>query len=167
MVPDQNNAKERMIKGCQVVMPETIFFKKGKIDYIVQCDREWCLTQDVKTLPNFTKAFKFKLPPIIDERRKDCTYLGITKAATRPGENKPQKKGKEDNKQDFLSVKENTAAKFMPYVILRFIDKDCTDQIDEASDELNVPGHLVICKAPFENVFSAKHSQIFQKIAFL
>jgi hypothetical protein len=43
MVPDQNNAKERMIKGCQVLMPETVFFKDGKIDLIVQCDREWCL----------------------------------------------------------------------------------------------------------------------------
>jgi hypothetical protein len=43
MVPDQNNAKERMIKGCQVIMPETVFFRDGKIDFIVECDREWCL----------------------------------------------------------------------------------------------------------------------------
>ena len=29
LIPDQNNAKERMIKGCQIFMPETVFFKEG------------------------------------------------------------------------------------------------------------------------------------------
>jgi len=33
-----------MIKGCQVIMPETVFFKNGKIDLIYKCDREWCLS---------------------------------------------------------------------------------------------------------------------------
>lgn len=77
-----------MIKGCQVIMPETVFFKNGKIDLIYKCDREWCLSQDIKTKTSGFIAIKQTLLPIVDERRRDSTYLGITKAATRPSENK-------------------------------------------------------------------------------
>lgn len=66
-------------------MPETIFFKDaGKIDLIVQCDREWCLSQDTKTKNPTLLEMRKKLPSIVEERRRDTAYLGVTKAATRP-----------------------------------------------------------------------------------
>jgi hypothetical protein len=68
-------------------MPETVFFKEGKIDFIVQNDRDWCLAQDVKTKYTLIEVNK-KLPAIVQERRKDSVYLGVTKAAVRPQENK-------------------------------------------------------------------------------
>jgi hypothetical protein len=64
-------------------MPETVFFKEGKIDFIVQNDRDWCLAQDVKTKYTYLEVNK-KLPTIVQERRKDSVHLGVTKAAVRP-----------------------------------------------------------------------------------
>jgi hypothetical protein len=64
LFPDQNNAKERMIKGCQIIMPETVFFKDGKIEFIVQNDRDWCLAQDVKTKYTYLEVNK-KLPSLV------------------------------------------------------------------------------------------------------
>jgi hypothetical protein len=68
-------------------MPETVFFKDGKVDYIVQNDRDWCLSQDVKTKYTYLEVNK-KLPTIVMDRRKDTVFLGVTKAAVRPLENK-------------------------------------------------------------------------------
>jgi hypothetical protein len=41
--------KERMIKGCQIFLPETVFFKDGRIDYLTQIDKDLCLAYDIKT----------------------------------------------------------------------------------------------------------------------
>lgn len=54
MIADPTSQTERMIKGCQVFMPETVFFKDdggkaGKIDFITSMDRDFCLTFDTKT----------------------------------------------------------------------------------------------------------------------
>lgn len=68
-------------------MPETVFFKDGKIDFIVQNDRDYCLAQDVKTKYTLLEVNK-KLPAIVQDRRKDSVYLGVIKAAVRPQESK-------------------------------------------------------------------------------
>lgn len=83
LVPDMNNPKERMIKGCQIIMPETVFYSRdGKIEFIVQNDRDWCLAQDLKTKPTNLEVRK-KLPTLVEDRRRDVTYLGVVKAMCR------------------------------------------------------------------------------------
>jgi len=49
LIPNPSNPKERMIKGCQVFVPETIFFKDGKIDFLTAIDKDFCLSLDIKT----------------------------------------------------------------------------------------------------------------------
>jgi len=44
MIPDTNDPKEKMIKGCQVFFPETVFFSKSKIDFIAANDKDMCLS---------------------------------------------------------------------------------------------------------------------------
>jgi len=70
-----------MIKGCQIIMPETVFYKDGKIDLIVSNDRDFCLAAETKLKWSDLEVRK-KLPIIVQERRADCVYLGIQKLAT-------------------------------------------------------------------------------------
>lgn len=48
LIPDVSNPKEALIKGCQIIMPETVFYKDGKIDLIVSNDRDFCLATETK-----------------------------------------------------------------------------------------------------------------------
>ena len=32
-----------MIKGCELIFPDTVFFEKGKAKVIIKMDKEWCL----------------------------------------------------------------------------------------------------------------------------
>jgi hypothetical protein len=53
-----------MIKGCQIIMPETVFYKDGKIDLMVSNDRDFCLATETKY--KWTELeLKKKLPIII------------------------------------------------------------------------------------------------------
>jgi len=70
-----------MIKGCQIIMPETVFYKDGKIDLIVSNDRDFCLATDTKLKWTDLEVRK-KLPQIVQDRRADCVYLGIQKQVT-------------------------------------------------------------------------------------
>jgi hypothetical protein len=37
-----------MIKGCQIFLPETVFFKEGKVEFITTMDKDCCLSFDLK-----------------------------------------------------------------------------------------------------------------------
>lgn len=76
LVPDANNAKERLIKGCQVLVPETVFFKDGKIDFFSQVDRDYCLSFDLKTKLDSYLAVRTKLLEIVKDRKKDTDKHG-------------------------------------------------------------------------------------------
>ena len=39
--------KEKMIEGCQIFLPDTVFFEKGKI-VICAMDKDFCLAKDSK-----------------------------------------------------------------------------------------------------------------------
>ena len=46
LIPNpKDNPKEKMIKGCQVFFPDTLFFEKGKPSFIVQNDKDFCLAK--------------------------------------------------------------------------------------------------------------------------
>lgn len=48
MIPDPTNQNEKLIKGCQILMPETVFINQGKIDFIAKNDPDVCLVFDSK-----------------------------------------------------------------------------------------------------------------------
>jgi len=69
LVPDLSNPRERLIKGCEVFMADTVFFKEGKLDFLVQNDKEFCLSFDTKTKMTLFEVRK-KLNEIVKERRQ-------------------------------------------------------------------------------------------------
>ncbi len=79
LIADPQSAKEKMIKGCQVFMPETVFFKDdGKLDFVTTMDRDCCLSIDTKVkLENL--YVRTKLSEIVKERKKDCELYGKQK----------------------------------------------------------------------------------------
>jgi hypothetical protein len=76
LIPDVSNPKEAMIKGCQIIMPETVFYKDGKIDLIVSNDRDFCLATETKLKWSDLELRK-RLPIIVQDRRADNVFLGI------------------------------------------------------------------------------------------
>ena len=56
-------------------MPETVFFKEGKIDFLTSTDKDLCLSLDVKTKLQNLEVRK-KLQEIVKERLKDSENMG-------------------------------------------------------------------------------------------
>jgi hypothetical protein len=61
-------------------MPDTVFFKEGKIDFLAQNDREFCLSFDTKTKLTLFEVRK-SLVKISKERKSDTVQHGIYKQA--------------------------------------------------------------------------------------
>ena len=59
-------------------MPDTVFFKEGKIDFVAQNDKEFCLSFDTKTKLNLFEVRK-SLIKVSKERKADTVPLGIYK----------------------------------------------------------------------------------------
>ena len=49
MSKPKDNAKEKMISGCQVFFPDTVFYVNGAPKLYVQMDRDFCLSEEKKT----------------------------------------------------------------------------------------------------------------------
>jgi hypothetical protein len=49
LIPNLEHSKERMIKGCQIFLPETVFFKEGQLEYSTINDKDLCLAFETKT----------------------------------------------------------------------------------------------------------------------
>ena len=69
-----------MIKGCEILMPDTVFFKEGKIDFVAQNDKEFCLSFDTKTKLTLFEVRK-SLIKVSKERKADTVPLGVYKQA--------------------------------------------------------------------------------------
>ena len=41
----KDDAKEKMLSGCEVFFPDTVFFHQGQAKYIVLNDRDFCLAK--------------------------------------------------------------------------------------------------------------------------
>ena len=59
-------------------MPDTVFFKEGKIDFVAQNDKEFCLSFDTKTKLTLFEVRK-SLIKVSKERKSDTVPLGIYK----------------------------------------------------------------------------------------
>ena len=55
------NPKEKLIEGCQIFFPDTVFFDRGKIDFIAMMDRDFCLSM--------TKSYEHKKLAPLDLRK--------------------------------------------------------------------------------------------------
>lgn len=81
-MPDISDANERLIKGCQVYLPETVFYNDGRIDFVATIDKDCCLALDTKLkLQNL--EIRKKLEEIVKERLKDCEMHGKEQAVHR------------------------------------------------------------------------------------
>ena len=78
LATDQSKSVDRLIRGCQVFIPETLFVKEGKFDFILQLDRDFCMNIDPKTkLTNLN--VKIKLGDVVKEKKKDFMQYGFYK----------------------------------------------------------------------------------------
>lgn len=60
LIPDPLNPDEKLIRGCQVFLPETVFFASdGRVDFCTALDKDCCLIFEpkIKAL-NIKKRFK-------------------------------------------------------------------------------------------------------------
>ena len=105
LIPDPNNPKERLIKGCEIFMPDTVFFKDGKIDFLAQNDRESCLSFDTKTKLTLFEVRK-SLIKVSKDRKTDNVKYSIYKQAAE----RKQKAIEESLKKD-LTVTDNQQKK--------------------------------------------------------
>ncbi len=52
----KENPKEKMLSGCEIFFPDTLFFRNQQAAYIIQNDKDFCLTRsyddDKKQPPN-------------------------------------------------------------------------------------------------------------------
>lgn len=63
LIPDPSkNSKEKMIEGCQIFFPDTVFFDRGKIDFIAMMDKDFCLSK--------IKSTEYKKLPPLDTRKQ-------------------------------------------------------------------------------------------------
>jgi hypothetical protein len=49
LAQDLDSTKSKVTRGCQVLVPETVFLKDGKFEQIIQNDKDYCLVIDNKT----------------------------------------------------------------------------------------------------------------------
>ena len=78
LIPNPKHPNERMIKGCQILVPETVFYDEGRIEFMTASDRENCIALDVKTKLVNQDVLK-KLKELVYERRKDTQLFGKLK----------------------------------------------------------------------------------------
>lgn len=63
--------QEQMIKGCEILFPDTVFFEKGKAKSIVKMDKDYCLQTITKEARlNNQNIFK-EFSNTVRERKKD------------------------------------------------------------------------------------------------
>jgi hypothetical protein len=69
LLPPQQ--QENLVKGCELVFPDTAFYEKGKAKVVVKMDREYCLT-GVRKATRLTKDDIYKdFSNVVRERKKD------------------------------------------------------------------------------------------------
>jgi hypothetical protein len=71
LCPDPQNSKEKLIKGCQVMIPETVFFREGKPEFFSITDKDQCMALDTKIKLESILAIRKKLSEITKDRWKD------------------------------------------------------------------------------------------------
>lgn len=71
----KENPKEKMLSGCEIFFPETLFFEKGEPKFIAHNDKDGCLAkwndgEDKKQMPHAGDLIP-KLNKMIMKRRQN------------------------------------------------------------------------------------------------
>ena len=45
MAKPKENPKEKMLSGCEIFLPDTLFFENGKASFIAYNDKDYCLAK--------------------------------------------------------------------------------------------------------------------------
>lgn len=112
LMPDPREPKEKMIKGCQVMFPNTVFLKGGNLHFMTKLDADMCMETDSRvkiqagggqsSTSTFLSVRKL-IDDIVKARQEDCEQFGIQKIATE--RNKP----KETNQYGMPDLTKNTS----------------------------------------------------------
>ena len=85
LVADPKKDAERLVKGCQVIFGDTVFFNDDEknTQYIITSDKEGCMSYDLRIKSGWT-VFNIKehLEKLREERRYDGERFGLQKRAT-------------------------------------------------------------------------------------
>lgn len=57
-------------------MPDTVFFKDGKVEFFSTMDRECCLNFELKTKLDSLLSVRTKIAEIVKDRKKDTEQFG-------------------------------------------------------------------------------------------
>ena len=76
----KDGVKELMIQGCDVLFPDTLFFENAQPSFLIQNDREGCLSiwNEDKPLPNITDLLS-KIEKIVKVRKANKDHLWAEK----------------------------------------------------------------------------------------
>ena len=73
----KENPKEKMLSGCEIFFPDTIFFEKSGRRYIVHNDKDYCLAKmsesEDKNGISVVQALFAKLEKVINARKLNTT----------------------------------------------------------------------------------------------
>ena len=76
MAKPRENTKEKLLSGCEIFFPDTVFYEKGAPKFIAMNDKDYCLSkfneheEKKPMLPNPQDLFP-KLHKIILDRKKN------------------------------------------------------------------------------------------------
>ena len=93
--------KEKMIEGCQLFFPDTVFFEKGKI-VICGMDKDFCLIKDAKRPTAL--AVRKHLDTQIAERKEKSDKFWLQEACNARKRNKARADKKDNEKPAALSA---------------------------------------------------------------
>jgi hypothetical protein len=71
LVADPSDPKGKLIRGCQVFIPETVFFNEdGRVDFLTTTDRDCCVAFALKTRMDSNSLYK-RIRETVLERKLD------------------------------------------------------------------------------------------------
>lgn len=75
---NSTNPKEKMISGCEISFPDTLFFENAAPSFLVQTDKDFCLTRwnEDKQLPNLNDLLQ-RLEKATKARKANKTHLWL------------------------------------------------------------------------------------------
>lgn len=84
MAKPKENPKEKMLSGCEIFLPDTLFYEGGKPSFIAFNDKDYCLAkwndgEDKNKMQNALDLIQ-KLQKITQNRKNEVTKNWLQKA---------------------------------------------------------------------------------------
>lgn len=101
-MPNPENPKERLIQGCQVFLPETVFFRDGQLEFSSMMDKDNCIALETKSKNQRSEIIKW-IKEVVKQRQIDTEQFKNELSVLQ----RMQKHGKELSKE-LASYKSST-----------------------------------------------------------